>query len=101
MPASGPPVTVRGLTGMSGSPLARGGMTMRTLRWLALALSIGLVVAACGDDDDTTAATSATTAAAATATTAAAASGSATTAGATTPASVATGNKTVLGSGIP
>ena len=75
---------------------------MRTLRWMALALSIGLVVAACGDDDDdSTAATSATTSAAATDTTTA---GSATTAAAatTTPASVATGGaKTVLGSGIP
>jgi branched-chain amino acid transport system substrate-binding protein len=74
-------------------------MTMRKLRWLALAMVMGLVVSACGDDDDdATSDTTAATAGAATDTTAA----PGTTAGETaTTAEVATGTKTVLGSGIP
>jgi branched-chain amino acid transport system substrate-binding protein len=74
-------------------------MTMRKLRWVALALALGLVMAACGDDDDDSGEASGTTAAAATDTTAA--SPGTTAAATATTAEVATGDKTVLGSGIP
>ncbi len=75
---------------------------MRVLRWMAVALVVGLVATACGDDDDDDAGAPAseTTAAAATETTTAGTATAATTA-ATTGESVATGGETILGSGIP
>jgi ABC-type branched-subunit amino acid transport system substrate-binding protein len=76
-------------------------MTMRMLRWMALALALGLVVSACGDDDDdSSAAPPASTTAAATGTSTGAATDTTATAPGTT-AAVTTGDKTILGSGIP